>query len=266
MLVRIAIVVAGLALAGCTSAAESSFASDDDDGAFGDPAAPPDCQVDLDCVAAGATCCECPTFALPASSGWEDACADVDCPSPSGQSCPLTEAVCESGACVLRCEAVACDLSCPGGFAADAFGCLVCECHGGPPANEECAVDEDCVQVPADCCGCAMGGTDTAVPAGTAGEFEDSLGCDTTPACPGVDVCEPGLHPTCLGGTCRLVADDAGGGTDAPDAGVPNEPSDDPVRCGTDSLPPCPSGEACILNDPAAEDASSEGVGVCRPE
>jgi hypothetical protein len=205
-----------------------------------------ECASDLDCVGAASTCCECPSFALPASSGWGSSCAPVSCaPAPS---CGEVRAVCNAGACGLACNEIACDASCATGFAVDAAGCQVCGCTAG--AAPECAIDADCARVAADCCGCAQGGADTAVPAGDVDAHDAMLMCPSAPACPGVDVCDPSAAPHCAGGRCTL--------TDAPaNAALP------PGACGRPDLPSCPTGLRCMLNASAETDLA--GVGLCAP-
>jgi hypothetical protein len=207
-----------------------------------------ECLADADCVPAGATCCDCPGHAVSVASGWAGACEEVSCQPPDG--CAAVEAACEVGRCVLRCAPVACDLACEAGFAADELGCLVCAC--APASAVECAVDTDCVQAPADCCGCARGGVDTAVPAATREDHVAGLGCDGAAACPEVDVCEPGATPRCAGGRCVLA-------NEAFDA----DPA--PWYCGTAEQPSCPTDWVCVLNDPESKEATAAGVGVCRP-
>lgn len=251
---------AAVLIAGCGAASgedSADHAGDPDEGAAGEAA---ECAIDSDCTAAGDSCCECPTFAVPLSSGWDDSCEDVTgCETPA--SCP-TEAACDQGRCVLRCRAVVCagDSSCEAGFARDADGCLTCEC-ATPPADTspECDGDGDCVQVPADCCGCANGGVDTAVAADRADDFAEGLGCDTPVSCPGVDVCDRTQVAQCVAGTCRLV----------PQTDAPTDPDGGPgggaLRfCGTPELPPCGPQESCVVNDPDSPQASEMNVGVCR--
>ncbi len=252
-------------LAGCPSDALQGDVIDDE------PPGELACEQDTDCTPAGSSCCECPTYALPASSGWADSCEDVSCDPATG--CPDTRAVCAGGSCVLQCTPIRCDVTCAGGFAADEFGCLVC-----PASSEDCTpisgpapgcqLDSDCVQVPADCCGCARGGADTAVPAGEVDDFLGGFECGDTQSCPEVDICDPDLVPRCIAGTCQLGAQpgdyngDAGTGCDG-DAGC----NDLGLLqfCGTPDYPPCPDGQVCILNDPEANEASLSGVGVCQP-
>jgi hypothetical protein len=191
----------------------------------------------------------CPTFALPASSGWGGACSQTACdPQPS---CAEVAPACDHGTCVLACAPVACDLSCAGGFAVDAAGCQMCACAEAGNAPPECNVDGDCARVPADCCGCANGGTDTAIPATDVAAHQAALMCPPQPACPGVDVCEPGVGAHCDAGHCTLG--------DPPTTG-PQLPAG---ACGRADLPACPAGLVCRLNTSAA--AEMAGVGVCAP-
>jgi hypothetical protein len=209
-----------------------------------------ECAGDADCVAAASTCCECPSFALPASSGWKSACDAVMCPADA-PACDEVKASCDHGTCTLACAAIACDLSCDGGFAIDAAGCQVCACAPPPVANAmSCLSDGDCAEVRADCCGCKQGGADTAVPVAEVAAHDAALMCPTTPACPGVDVCVPGAAPRCDRGTC--VLSDAAPGDVLP-----------PGACGRPDLPACPTGLRCLLN--ASADAAMAGVGVCAP-
>lgn len=207
------------------------------------------CVLDDECELAGSSCCECPSFALPVSDGFGDACDDIDC--PPDDSCPAVQAACDEGACVVQCSPIPCDTTCENGFAADGFGCLVCACAPAAP-TAECGDDDDCVEVPADCCGCQLGGSDTAVPADRVAEHIDMLDCPAEPACPGVDVCMDDYTPVCVFGQCMLTS-----AVDTP--GTPF------TLCGRSDLPPCPDGEVCVLNDPEAKDVSLAGVGVCRP-
>jgi hypothetical protein len=244
-----------LFLVACTTSAESQ--SGDDDG----PEVPGGCEAATGCAPAGVSCCECPSHALPIASGWQESCEDVECGVPA--SCPATEAACVDGSCILRCLPVTCDTVCAGGYRADLFGCLVCECNEASPPSTQCAMDDDCTRVPADCCGCAQGGADTAVPAAEVGAYLTGLDCADAPACPGVDVCDPDAAARCVGGQCMLTsapAIDGGGDSDA-GAGTTPTPGQ---PCGTPDLPPCPPGQVCVLNDPAAGDESMAGLGVCR--
>lgn len=234
---------AGLALwAGCVFAAsEDAGAFDPDDDVRGNDA----CVADAECMLAGPSCCECPTFAVRSDSGWGDACGQVDCPLPA--DCPALVARCDdtSGACVAACAPSACDASCPAGFAVDAAGCTTCECASGG-AEPACQRDTDCVRTRADCCGCERGGNDTAVPATSRDGFDDGLGCTGNESCPGVDSCTPGDEPRCVSGQCVLV----GGTAPPPQTG----------ECGRPDLPPCPSGTVCVIN---AMDAEA-GTGRCE--
>lgn len=236
----LAIVAAALA-AGCIMSSDQAgqFEPGDDD-YRGDEA----CGQDTDCTLAGPSCCECPTFALHVSSGWDDACEQVNCPLPA--ACPALEARCDQGHCVAACAPMSCDLTCETGFVVDAAGCTVCVCSGGPLAPQ-CNLDIDCGRVPADCCGCDRGGTDTAVPAGEAAAFVEGLGCDGQEACPGVSTCDPAAMPRCNGGRCELSV----GGAVPPPGG----------ECGRPDLPPCPEGELCVINTADGE----AGEGRCLP-
>ncbi len=246
------------------------FEGGDEDGAADEPPGAPDptddhsggdsagfCQFDEDCEAAAATCCECPTFALPVTDGYSAACEDVECAPPQpGAACAPTRPSCLGGTCQLVCEPVACDVTCDFGFLPDAAGCLGCSpaaCAPSPPAVDECVDDSDCVEVPADCCGCENGGSNTAVAAERVDEHIEGLGCEADPICPGVNVCSPDAAPACVGGTCMLATTTAG---DDPSPGGP-------AVCGTPVLV-CPPDLVCVLNDPGAEDASQRGLGVCR--
>jgi hypothetical protein len=208
-----------------------------------------ECASDADCVGAASSCCMCPTFALPASSGWGAACAQTACdPAPS---CAEVRPACEQGACVLACAPLACALSCAGGFAVDAAGCEVCACAAADNAPPECTVDADCAEVPADCCGCAKGGAEAAIPAADVAAHAAALMCPPQPACPGVDVCTPGTAARCEAGRCAL---------DEPGAQLPPLPAG---ACGRPDLPACPAGQICTLN--TSEAAETAGVGVCAP-
>ncbi|MBA3455066.1 MAG: hypothetical protein H0T42_18395, partial [Deltaproteobacteria bacterium] len=161
-------------------------AQEDGDGA----ATPPQrCVRDADCATAAATCCECAAFAVSVSDPAHRACTGVTC--PPRDTCPdNVRAACDLGECVLACVELECSESCAAGYAIDPTGCLSCACAMPEPGG--CTVDSDCVQTRADCCGCTQGGADTAVVAATQTGFDDGLGCSSSPACPSVDVCEPG--------------------------------------------------------------------------
>jgi len=125
----------------------------------------------------------------------------------------------------------------------DANGCVTCSCDA--VTNRTCTASTDCAEVPADCCGCALGGSDTAVPSSEVSSYEAGLDCPSMPSCPGVSTCQTDLMPTCVQGACALQ---------------PALPSD---ACGRPDLPTCPTGEICALNsDPLA---SAQGVGACIP-
>lgn len=233
-------------------------------GGAGEPEAPDDdgsgafaqCSQPSDCVLAASSCCECPTFAAPVGEGYDAGCDEVDCAEPTGL-CPAVEATCDGGECVMICSPIQTDKSCAFGFVRDDAGCLINECaipelsQGG-----HCELDSDCVQIPADCCGCASGGFDRAAPISEAGALLDALNCPPNPACPGVNVCDETQIPRCITGTC-VLADES------------MNPSPDPASiqlCGTPQLGACPIGSNCILNDVSAKEASDLGVGSCHPE
>jgi len=210
------------------------------------------CQVASDCELAASTCCECPSFAVPAGQGFDGGCEDVEC-EPSGL-CPAVEASCSSGQCVMICSPIITNQICAFGFERDAAGCLqnVCASSGGGEAAS-CSEDSECVQIPADCCGCSRGGQDQAVPSGTEADELDSLNCPSDPACPEIDVCDADEVPRCIAGSCVLSAE-------------PSSLSGDEILCGTPDLPACAAGSSCVLNDLSAKDANELGVGVCKPE
>ena len=258
VVVRLTCAILLLAAAGCSASSGEDLAAegdrDDDDGTGdgaggGDAPAAAECDRATDCVPAGSTCCECPAFAVPVSSGYDEACSEVTCdPAPTG--CAATEPTCALGRCQLICSPLVTEMACDSGFARDDFGCLLDACDLGSEAPE-CEGDEDCVQVPADCCGCARGGSDTAVPAGSEAEYEDDLDCPTDPSCPGVDVCDPGSAPSCIAGRCQLASSPG-------DDGAPS------ILCGTTDSAPCPEGTVCVLNHPDASDATQLGAGSCQ--
>lgn len=234
-----------LVLAGCP--AQPDFGHDKQNpvgsGSDGSGAAPAECQLDSDCAAVGAKCCDCPSFAVPVDAPSNAACDDVPCvPAPS---CPdNVRAACDpAGQCTLVCAAMACSTSCAAGYAMDPDGCLTCTC--ADVTSTQCAVDSDCVRTRADCCGCMRGGSDTAVPAADQASFDLGLSCPADPACPSVDTCEPDTLPRCIQGGCVLT-------TATP-----------PGACGTSALPPCPTGQVCTIN--ASDAATMQGIGVCRP-
>jgi hypothetical protein len=202
-----------------------------------------ECSGDGDCTLAAATCCACPTFAVPQTDPAHLACADVTCPP---NNCPNNvRATCTSNTCTLTCVAMTCAQTCAAGFAVDATGCLSCTCASGAT---ECMLDTDCTRVRADCCGCPRGGRDTAVPNSLAAQHDAALGCAANPQCPPVDTCPTDLAVRCVRGTCELV--EGAGGLPA-------------NACGRADLPACSAGTVCTVNsDPTATMA---GVGVCLP-
>jgi hypothetical protein len=248
---RFAVAILALVLAGCFGALDRSATAEDDGQGNGSGSgsgaggAFRECQAANDCVAAGPKCCDCPTHAVPVDDPAQAACANVDCPTPSCGS-PMEAACDDAGKCVLVCSAEACpaSLSCGDGFATDANGCLICSCAA--PTATECSVDGDCVRTRADCCGCMLGGYDTALPASQLAGYEAQLMCSANPSCPSVNTCAPDLSARCIAGECTLVS-----------GALP------PNACGRPDLPACPQGEACTVN--ANDQATMQGVGVCQP-
>lgn len=248
--VRCLLVSALLAtLAGCPASVgrETLDTGGDGSGSNGDGAGqnvPAECTLDTDCVPAGPKCCDCPTHAVPKTDPTQQACANVDC---GPLSCdPPREAICNSGRCVLSCAPIACDpsISCSEGFAADENGCLTCTCATAG-VFVSCTADTECVRVRADCCGCPMGGSDTAILKTEQAQWDASLMCPAEPSCPGTDTCAPDLEIKCDRGACALL-----------EAAPAN-------ACGRTDLPACPEGESCYVN--ANDQATMHGVGVCQP-
>ncbi|MEO6777415.1 MAG: hypothetical protein ABI467_31095 [Kofleriaceae bacterium] len=236
---RLIILVVLSLLPGCPdSQLAASFGGDD---GYGSGAAAAECATASDCAFGAAKCCDCPTYAAPKSDPAINACAGVMCP---GSTCPQNVALaCNAGRCELACAPMACDLTCADGFALDANGCLSCEC--AQVATRACAADQDCAEAPADCCGCANGGRDTAVPAAELGTYLAGRGCPPAPSCPGNDSCDATEGPACVQGACDLVAP---------------APAN---ACGRADLAACAATEHCVVN--ADSTAASHGLGVCQP-
>lgn len=250
--VRCSILLACLFAAGCGALNASRDQPGEGSGSESGSGSIAECELDIDCAPAGTDCCACPTYAIPVTDPAHVACEDVPC-QPDTCSDSDLEAACHDGACVLTCAAINCPLpnddtkylTCDGGFAFDANGCLTCACGGGTGGGSaECVVDTDCTRVEADCCGCALGGTDTAVPNADVAMHQQQLDCPANPACPGVDTCATGLAPACVEGVCALI---------------PAAPADE---CGLTGDPPCPAGEVCELN--VDQNATEHGAGVCQ--
>jgi hypothetical protein len=239
-------------------------------GGGGEPTPAPgeaECEQNSDCTLAASTCCECPTFALPTYAEPTDGCSDVMCPPLSCGS--NVKAACVAGTCEIACTPLACNLACANGFVVDASGCLTCACAQPPP--DACVPgpagtdDNDaCVEVPADCCGCARGGKDTAVLASQAAAFAAALSCPADPQCPEINTCDPAAQATCSDGQCELLdissqpSNECGLVTAACEA----EAIDNSLQTGTGlACPTCPSGEVCVIN--AIDAANARHVGVC---
>jgi hypothetical protein len=165
------------------------------------------------------------------------------CPMPN--NCPMNvHATCKVGRCELACVPSTCALSCADGYMLDSAGCLTCEC--AQVTTRECIAGTDCARVRADCCGCTLGGSDTAVPASQTAAHEAGLNCPQSPYCPQVDTCAPDLTPECVQGACELIS-----------GGFP------PSACGRPDLMDCPAGTVCTIN--SDDGATAQGVGVCVP-
>jgi hypothetical protein len=231
-----------VAAACSTNAADALYNGDDGGGSGGEGGPPGECQLDSQCYPAAARCCDCPTYAMPESAGI-DLCAGVTCPMPGPVCSTSVHVACVNEMCQLACDVTECDLECPDGFATDASGCVACACY--QVASRECMLSTECAETPADCCGCALGGTDTAVVASDVDNYEASLDCPPNPECPGVSTCQADLSPQCVQGACAL------------------QPALPENACGRPDLPLCGMGMVCAVNsDPLA---SAQGVGVCIP-
>jgi hypothetical protein len=236
----------GLAIALAAPAACVGTIESDPDLGGADPnqaGSPGLCSIDADCVLAAPTCCACPTFAVPIVDPVARACANVDC--PLSECAENVIARCgEDRRCELACAPRACDPSggsCAYGFAADAAGCLTCECAAPQPGG--CTASTDCTRTREDCCGCQRGGFDTAVLVTEKTSHDAMLACPTQPACPEINTCTTDV-PTCVQGRCELVS-----------------PSLPPGACGRADLPACPDGLQCLVN--VNDQANMHGVGVC---
>jgi hypothetical protein len=229
-------------LAGCIAGTKDSLSGGADDGSNGSGAGPAECSFADECALAAPTCCECPTFAVPVFDPLHRSCEGVVCPP---MSCPMNvRADCVDGQCTLACAPMVCsDQQTPVGYLIDTNGCLTCD-RAPPPPMGSCATDSECLEVRADCCGCHLGGVDTAVLASDAAQFDANLHCPMNPACPMTNTCAPGAAARCVEGKCELLTTSLPGNA-----------------CGRPDLTPCPTG--CTINaDPAA---TAEGVGVCLP-
>ncbi len=234
-----------LLVAGCfSSASELSGTPGDDDA---DPAPGQTsgfCNVAEDCVLAGATCCDCPSFALTVDDPKVQACENVGCDNDTSVCATNVEAACVANQCQMVCAPLAC-LPCPNGYALEVNGCLSCSCAPAPSLEPACAGDPDCTRTRADCCGCEAGGEDTAVPVTDAAVFDQALMCPASPQCPGQTnalepTCGTDYEARCVNGSCTLA------------------PPAPPDLCGPE---PCPAGKTCQIN--VNPDANPYGLGVC---
>jgi len=239
-------VIAIVALGGCDFALSTSAADEGDAPSDPDGADQIQCSIDIDCTLVASSCCGCPTFAAPV--GFGGSCDDVECPEVV--DCAEALAVCDVGQCTLVCSPVETTQVCDGGFVVDEAGCTLDMCEA--PLAPECELNGDCVVEPADCCGCDLGGNDTAVPLAGLGEHRASLMCDGNVSCPGVSTCDESGRAECLGGRCRYLTG--------------SETDEGPALCGTTETPTCPAGEVCVLNAPETGDGDAiPGIGTCQP-
>jgi hypothetical protein len=178
------------------------------------------------------------------------------------------QAKCNGGQCVLACTPIECDLTCANGFLVDSSGCLTCEC--APPSANACSPamtgPDACIEVPADCCGCARGGKDIAILSSQAAAFQASLNCPAQPQCPETNACNANLQATCSDTRCELLD---------PSSQPANECGVAPPGCVLDPIDGtlggfgqvdcaaanCPAGEVCFIN--TIDVANTRHVGTC---
>ncbi|MFN0250381.1 MAG: hypothetical protein ACKV2T_26110 [Kofleriaceae bacterium] len=245
VVISVLVALCGLgALAGCpiSRSDELTAGGDPGDDMQGSPGGYSSCTNDVQCELAASSCCECPSFSTNRDDPQNGACTGIACPNPP--TCPANvRAACnlETFQCEVVCVQIMTTRSCPDGYAIDpATGCLSDTCAA--PTAGSCSLDADCVQTREDCCGCARGGRDTAVPLSALAAYDQLLVCPSNPQCPGTDTCDPASSPRCVQGACILTGD-----------AVPSD------AC----TGPCADGGTCVLNrDPAA---TTHGVGVCVP-
>ena len=183
-------------------------------------------------------------------SGWGDACERRRVPDAARQCPSDVEAVLRSRRTAsLACVADACDRPAPTGYAIDATGCLSCAVRGGPPAPP-CSVDTDCVRAPADCCGCARGRQDTAVPAAEARRVRRAARLPRPAGLPrGSTSAIRRRRHAASQGRCELAR-----------AARRHRPMPDVVA------PTCrraPSGETCVINTADATEGQPASGSVC---
>ncbi len=78
--------------------------------------------------------------------------------------------------------------------------CLEGLCHSW----RACEKDRDCLEVPAGCCPCSMGGHSTAINTALYGQWQSHHDCPPDIACPAVYLCQD-WTPACKNGQCTLV-------------------------------------------------------------
>ncbi len=241
-----------LSLTACFGSASGLEAFDDDPANPIPGDNPPgfECSFAEDCVLAGPTCCDCPTFAIPVDDPKAQACEPVECDNDTSTCATNVEPACTAGRCEMACAPLTC-LECPNGYITEPNDCLSCTCAPPPSSSPKCMVDQDCVRVREDCCGCDQGGEDTAVAVSDAAAFDQSLGCSSSSQCPGQGnvsdpTCGSEFEARCVGGSCALLK-----------AAMPAD------ACGRADLPDCAAGQTCRIN--VDLDASQYGLGVCRP-
>jgi len=162
------------------------------------------CAADDECVMVDADCCGCSSGgrSTAVNGAWEAewyehlacpptyACLDV-------YLCDGSVPACVDGACRLvapPADDCAADADCgEGGFCRD----------GRCESWTACASDDECVEVPAGCCPCSMGGRSTAVNARWAGLWQAHLDCSPNIACLAVYLCQD-WAPACVAGHCAL--------------------------------------------------------------
>lgn len=212
------------------------------------------CEANTDCVLASTTCCECESFAVHRDDPLHLACGSVECEDREPGACgaPVIAKCNAEKYCELACEPQQCDLpdgNCERGFLIADNGCVTCAC-ADVGIFSACIEDAQCVRTRADCCGCELGGFDTAVLAIDRDSYDAGLMCDKEEACPGVNTCNAD-EALCVQGNCVLAP------PQLPEGACGGRPE----------LAPCPEGQACVVNadSPLAAAAAQHKVGLCMP-